>query len=169
MKRVAPYLLMVVGLYLTGSLTFGDGAMSIDLGVVKNTTEVHGISFPWHPLTPSPIPQPGFRVAIIEETADRDKLTPEQRAILTSVPLRQLLDTVCVKGPDGKTPEYRFFDKDADLTHETPLWQDVVKIQRDPAAPLWLIIGGRKGFNGPCPPTIAELMTLIQSHASAEK
>ena len=109
---------------------------------------------------PSPIPSAGLRVLFLYESMDLGKLSKEQVAILTSTKVRDYLNSKCVKGEDGKTPEYRFFDKDTPLDNETKLWKDVFK--RPYKELPWVCIGnGKTGYEGPLPKTVEETLKLL--------
>jgi hypothetical protein len=119
------------------------------------------------PIDPPPITEPGFRVLVIEETAERGKLPKDQLTILTSTEVRAYLNAKCVKGPDGKTPEYRFFDKDTDLSHESEVWQKAMAAAKGTQGFVvpWLIVSdGKKGEDGPLPANVADMMTELKKY-----
>lgn len=109
--------------------------------------------------TPAPIPLSGLRVLVLEETGDRHKLPPKQEAILTSTEIRAILNTKCAKGAGG-LPEYRFFDVDADVTLQEKHWQEAMKLPRQ-SLPWLVISNGTKGYQGPLPPTIEDMIKLL--------
>lgn len=112
---------------------------------------------------PAPIPEAGFRVLFIYETADLGTYPKEQQAALTSQEIRQYLNAKCVLGPDGKTPERRFYDKDVDLSGESKLWQKAMQRPRGPMP--WLIVSnGSTGYEGPVPANIAETLKLLKKY-----
>lgn len=109
--------------------------------------------------TPAPIPLSGLRVLILEETGERQSLPPSQSAILTSTEIRSLLNTKCAKGRDG-SPEFRLFDVDADLSPQDKHWQEAAKLPRQSLP--WLVISdGKQGYQGPLPPTVADMSALL--------
>ncbi|MCC6511508.1 MAG: hypothetical protein IT423_20580, partial [Pirellulaceae bacterium] len=77
--------------------------------------------------SPAPIPSPvvasGLHVLIVEETADRGKLTAGQIATLTSADLVDWYEANCAK-EDGFRA-YRCFDKDTKLDQENQVWRDL--------------------------------------------
>lgn len=113
--------------------------------------------------TPAPIPVAGLRVLIVYESADVGKLSAGQRAIIFGKSVRDALDAKCVIGPDGKTREWRIFDKDVDATADSKLWADAMK--RNRTAYPWLIISnGTTGWEGPLPATAGEFMNLVERY-----
>lgn len=114
---------------------------------------------------PPPIAEPGLRVAIVEETADRSKLPGSQLAILTSVKLREYLDANCVK--ENGQPAYRIWDKDIDASRESQLWQDAlskVKGTEGITLPAILISNGSTGYIGPLDGTVDETIERIKQY-----
>jgi hypothetical protein len=114
--------------------------------------------------SPAPIPEAGFRVLVVYETADLSKLPPGQLAGLHSKELRDWLDQTCVKGPDGKTAEWRIWDQNIDLTKAEPIWQAAMKRPR--ASLPWVVVSnGKAGFEGPLPKSGKEIMELLAKYA----
>ncbi len=113
---------------------------------------------------PVPIPDAGLRVLVVYETADLSKLPKEQLAILTSTAVRAYLSSKCVKGPDGKTPEWRVFDRNVTMTNESPLWQAAMKKATDNAnaLPFILISNGTAGYMGPLPANVDDTLALLK-------
>lgn len=119
---------------------------------------------------PAPIVEPGFRVLVIEETSERGKLPKDQLTILTSTEVRAYLNSHCVKGPDGKTPEYRFFDKDTDVSHESAVWQKAMadaKAAPDFVVPYAMFSDGKKGAAGPLPLNVAGFLAEAKKYGGA--
>lgn len=110
---------------------------------------------------PAPIPVAGLRVLIVEETGERSKLPANQALILGSTVIRSWLNSACAKGADGKTPEYRIFDKDVSLAAESKVWQDAMARPRTQVP--WLIISnGKTGYEGALPATVDETLALLK-------
>lgn len=115
------------------------------------------------PPSPAPIPVAGFRVLIVYETAELSKLPPEQLVALNSQEVRQYLQAHCVLGPDGKTREWRLWDKDVNTSGESPLWQ--AAMQRPRQSVPWIILSdGKTGFEGPLPSDTAALLALLKKY-----
>lgn len=103
------------------------------------------------PKDPAPIPAPGFRALILYESADAAKVPPAQQLIMYGKPTRELLDRVCVAGPDGKTKEWRIYDKDVDTARVDPLWRAAVQrgVQKATTLPWLILSNGETGYEGP--------------------
>jgi len=111
-----------------------------------------------------PIPVAGFRFLIVEESAERSKLPAAQREILGSTVLRLALSAACAKGPDGKTPEWRIFDKDAPMGAESKLWQDAMARPRK-SLPWLIMSNGVTGFEGPLPTSgVDEVLKMVEKY-----
>lgn len=115
--------------------------------------------------TPGPVPIPdiGFRAMIVYESADATKMTKGQLSAMYSNSVRQYLRDKTVKGPDGKTGEWRMWDKDVDATGESKLWQDVMKRPRQ-SLPWIIISNGKAGFEGPLPDGIQPTLDLLKKY-----
>jgi hypothetical protein len=119
---------------------------------------------------PAPIKEAGFRVLILEEIADRSKLPRPQNAAINSTVMRGYMNGKCVKGADGKTPEWRDWDDDftaEQLANESQLWRDAyARAKQDSAGKLpWLLVSnGKTGASVPFPATEAEVMTLLKKY-----
>lgn len=161
--------------YFVEALTAGRCELIIitDVGeVVRKTLDVGGGPLPPDPgpkppdppdpkPSPVPIPELGFRALFIYESGDLEKYP--NKAVLTSQEIRQYLNAKCATGPDGKTPERRFWDKDTDVSGESKLWQ--VAMQRPRTSLPWLIISnGRTGYEGPVPANIAKTLELLKKY-----
>lgn len=113
---------------------------------------------------PAPIPLDGLRVLIVYESKDATRLPPGQRLIFTSGLVRTFLNESCVKGPDGRTPEWRLYDQDTPVENELPHWRDA--LARPRASVPWLVVSnGEAGFEGPLPDSVAEFMAVVTSFA----
>jgi hypothetical protein len=122
------------------------------------------------PPDPTPIPpQPaGFRVLILEETAERGKLPASQVTALTSTQARAYMNAKTPKGPDGKTPEWRMLDDDhVDVSFLAENWKKALELARkDSAGKLpWIVVSnGSAGESRPFPATEAELLELLRKY-----
>ena len=113
-----------------------------------------------------PIPAPGLRVLILEESAERGRLPAAQSAILFSAKVRDWLRAKCVTDKDNPTGAWRVWDKDADTSGESKLWQDAVKRPRT-SLPWLIISNGTTGYEGPLPQTVTETLALLQKYGGA--
>lgn len=113
------------------------------------------------PPGPTPIPTEGLHVLVVYETADLSTLPRAQMQVLTSGAVRDYLNQKCVKGPDGKTAEWRIWDKDVDAKNESKFWQDVMARKRD-KLPWLYVSNGKAVYEGPLPGTIDETLALLR-------
>ncbi len=130
------------------------------------------------PPSPSvPIPHAGFRVLMVYETGETSKLPQAQIAILTAKEIRDYLKAKTVIGPDGKTREFRIWDKDLNVAGDHAIWREAMKRQEQGANPLtndltgkrttlpWIMISdGTRGFEGPLPKTVEETLALLKQY-----
>ena len=110
------------------------------------------------PDNPAPIPGDGLRVLVVFETADVARLPVAQAAILYSKTARDFLEANCVAGPDGRTKEYRIYDRD--VVGDSQLWQAAMKRPRS-SVPWLVVSNGRAGYEGPLPATVADFIELV--------
>jgi hypothetical protein len=114
------------------------------------------------PPGPAPIPGDGFRVLMVYESAELSKLPPSQQAVLYSNEVRNYLNSHCVKGPDGKTAEFRIWDQNVNTAAESKTWQDAMARPRKLVP--WLIVSNPQkggGWEGPLPSTVADAMKIL--------
>lgn len=116
---------------------------------------------PTPPLPPAPIPADGFRVLMVYESSELGKMPSEQEVVLTSQTIRQYLNSRCPSGPDGKTKEWRIYDKDTDASGESKVWQDALK-RSHPTLPWIVISDGKNGFEGPLPKDVNATLDLLK-------
>lgn len=157
-----------------GALTVSVSWAVVDFAAMKIEEKSASLSFavgevapapkPPEPINVAPIPVDGFRVLFVVETADASKLPKEQLAILTSHDVRAYLNAKCVLGADGKTREWRQWDKDVSIEGEAAHWKAAMGRKRDSLP--WLIISdGKTGYEGPLPMTIADTLKLLKQFA----
>lgn len=115
------------------------------------------------PEPPAPIPGGANRVLIVYESSDLPRYTPEQASVFSAASVREYLARKCAKGPDGKTPEYRVWDKDVDTSSVSDTWKEAMKLPRQ-SLPWIIISNGTTGFNGPLPPNAADTLTLLKKY-----
>lgn len=118
---------------------------------------------PVPPPDPAPIPAAGLRVLIVYESAELAKLPAAQSNVLYAKSVRDYLNSKCPAGPDGKTKEWRIWDKDVDTAGESKLWQDAMRRPRK-GTPWVLISTGVGGYEGPLPATADETLALLKKY-----
>lgn len=117
------------------------------------------------PTPPAPIPLIGLRVLMVYETSELPKYTKEQSTVFFSKSVRDYLNSNCPIGPDGKTREWRIYDKDVDVSGESKTWQDAMK--RDRKSTPWVIISnGKTGYEGPLPENVDKTLELLKKYQS---
>lgn len=120
---------------------------------------------PPEPKPPEPSVQP-LRVLLVYETAELAKMAKSQRDILYSVApggVRAYLDAKCVPGPDGKTKEYRIWDKDLDIAAASAEWKAARAAAK--GVPGIVVLSGQTNavlHAGPLPANITETLTLLK-------
>lgn len=120
----------------------------------------------WIVASDAPIKEPGFRVYIVEESGERDKLTPGQKdVILSNAPgsVREYAKTHVVK--TGDAPEFRVLDKDTNVSLDSPGVQQAMALPRTSLP--WIVVsnGPSKGGQSiPLPPTAAETLALLKKY-----
>ena len=110
-----------------------------------------------------PIPTDGNRVLIVYESSELSALPPDQAVLMTSGNVRDYLQRKCSKGSDGKTPEFRIWDKDVDATNAGQTWKDALAIQRN-GLPWLIVSNGTTGFSGPLPDNEAALIAKLKQY-----
>lgn len=116
------------------------------------------------PDVPAPIPVAGFRVLMIYETADKSRMPRGQQDILNSKELRAYLDSNCVKGSDGYTPEWRLYDQDIQFpTTCDTVWCKAMTRPRS-SIPWVIISNGTTGYEGPWPANVTEFIALLEKY-----
>ncbi len=128
---------------------------------------------PTPPKPPTPIPGAGFRVLILEETASTN------RDVVSSTALRDYLIRKCVKGPDGKTPEFRILDDDftvEQLSTMAPNWKEAYLTAKEhsskdkdgrvvsPQLPWLIVSDGKSGESRPLPATVDETLAVLRKY-----
>lgn len=118
------------------------------------------------PDAPAPIPAEGLHVLIQYESKDR--LTPAQHSIVYGKEIRDLLNSRCPLGPNGKTRQWRIWDPDVPGYDDSKLWGDAQK--RAAGKGAWIIISnGKTGYEGPLPATVEKTMELIDKYSPPRK
>jgi hypothetical protein len=120
------------------------------------------------PPGPPPIPSAGLAALILVETENLSTLPKSQLEIIKGRgpgSVWEYLASHCAKGPDGKTPEFRMYDKDVDAGGESKFWQDALKLPRGPEMPWLMCTNGRASYTGPLPLTKDETLKLLKKYA----
>ena len=119
------------------------------------------------PVPPAPIAVDGFRVLIVYESADLPKMPAAQQEILFGQKVRDYLRDKCVTGADGKTKEFRIWDKDIAVEGDAKHWQDAMARKRDEHP--WLIISnGKTGYEGKLPADENAFIELAKKYEVAK-
>lgn len=117
--------------------------------------------------SPAPIPAAGFRCLIVYESAELGKMPDAQKNVLYAKSVRDYLNSKCVMGADGKTKEWRIWDKDTDASAESQIWQDALKRPRSQVP--WIIVSdGKTGYEGPLPASVDETLALLKKYAEGK-
>lgn len=98
-------------------------------------------------------------VVIVKDGAHLTQLPSSQMQALLSTKIRDYCSTHCLAGTDGKTPEFKVYDKDTDVSQQSPAIQKAFKMAVDDMAKAgstapWLTVSnGKTGYSGPLPLT----------------
>jgi len=113
------------------------------------------------PVDPAPIPLPGLRVMIVEESKERDRLLPGQQAAILGKQVRDYLNAKCVK--EGMQPAYWIIDKDVPVDGLEKHWRDVFARPRK-SLPWLIVSNGKTGYEGELPKNLDETMAILKKH-----
>ena len=108
----------------------------------------------------APFPSDGLAVLIVYETGDASRLSSGHRAIIFGADARKFLDETTKTEADGRTPAYRIFDKDVDISVIDNRWKAAMGVARE-SLPWVVVSNGRTGFSGPLPATVDEFKALV--------
>lgn len=113
------------------------------------------------PVDPAPLPEPGFRVLIVYETAEMTKYPLETQVILAGADVREFLKTNCVS--ENGQPGFRIYDADINLGGDLEVWK---KAMTRPRTELpWVVISnGKTGYEGPLPKTPTAFLDLCKKY-----
>jgi hypothetical protein len=117
------------------------------------------------PVKPAPIPLPGFRILIVEESdaAYRKKLSLGQFNFMFGKTSFDWLSSICTN--EGGQPGYRIYDKEATGVNDAQQWpRDALKRPRGSELPWIIISNGTTGFEGPLPATESDCKALVQKY-----
>lgn len=111
---------------------------------------------------PNPIPVQGLHVLVVYESEDLDDMPHGQASVFTSKPVRDYLDSHCVKV--GTDPQWHFLDKDADTKDLAEDWQAVFKRAEGKELP-WIIVASEKAnFEGKLPENAEKVLELLKKY-----
>jgi len=100
-----------------------------------------------------------LRVLIVEETAQRGQLPPDQAAVFTAKAIRDYAGTHCVEGG------FLTLDKDADLSKLPAAWKPLAA---NPKSLPWMAIEVNGRIHaGPLPGTVEKTLALLQRYGGA--
>ena len=104
----------------------------------------------------------GLRVLIVEEKDDRLDLPSEQRAILTSVKVREWCDENCTTLDDA--PAVRVFDQDENLNApENAFWHELMMRKRTKLPWIYAVGGKGKQVDQPLPKNVDDTLELLEA------
>ncbi len=121
------------------------------------------VTIPGPPAPPAPIAGNGLRMLIVYDSAHADKLTAGQQAAVYGKSTREYLNARTPLGSDGKTHEWRIWDKDVATDAEEKVWQDAMKRPRA-SLPWFIVSNGKAGYEGPLPAGVDETMTILKKY-----
>ena len=107
---------------------------------------------------------------MVYETADLPKMPAKQQLVLYAKDVRDYLTAKCVVGPDGKTREWRIWDKDSSTANESKEWQATRAASK--TVPGIVIMGGTTNavlYEGPLPATKEDALALLKRFAEGVK
>jgi hypothetical protein len=119
------------------------------------------------PDIPAPIPLPGLRVLVVEETGDRSSLTAGQREVLFGATVRDYLRSKCVTNPQNPDGAFRIWDKDQNPAGDPDAAVWGAALGRPRTATPWVIVSnGRTGYEGPLPADVtgAKFVELLKRY-----
>jgi hypothetical protein len=104
------------------------------------------------PVNPSPFAATGFRVLVVyEDSKAAPKLTSKQSDELYGAAFSSYMNAECVKGPDGRTAEFRIWEKSTPLAGASELWRQAMGRSVHAAPPTLMFGDGTTGWEGPLP------------------
>jgi hypothetical protein len=116
---------------------------------------------PAPPTPAAPIAGDGLRMLIVYDSARLDKLTTGQQAAVYGKSTRDYLNAKTPLGSDGKTHEWRIWDKGVSTDAEEKVWQDAMK-RPHPTLPYLIVSNGKSGYEGPLPAGVDDAMTILK-------
>lgn len=101
-------------------------------------------------------------VLVVEETSERNKLTPGQREIIASHASDSFLAWIKTHGEKDPAGNYRIVDKDDSMSQDEAKWQTAFQA-KGPTVP-WLVVtrGGKVLLSESMPAEAAETMKTLK-------
>ena len=115
------------------------------------------------PAPPQPVPAGNFRAMIVYDSSKLASLPRGQLNVLYDQSVRSYLDQKTIMGPDGKTHEYRIWDRTVDPSGDAQEWQDMFK-QVGTTLPWLVLQNDRARFSGPLPVDVASTIALLKKY-----
>ena len=116
--------------------------------------------------TPPPVPTPKQISVLITYEQAKLRQNREYQNIINSSKIKAYLDTHCMMGPDGVTPEYRLYDVNQTLTTENQKWKDAMNLPRQSDF-SYAITNGTTGISGVLPKTEEEFLAILKQWGGA--
>jgi hypothetical protein len=113
-----------------------------------------------------------MRVLVVYESGEAARLPAAQQSVLYGKAVRDDLNAKTPVGPDGKTREWRIYDKDVDLSGEDAKWAAAMGRARKGADALpWVLIfdGEADAYSGPLPKDVPGMLALTARYAPKAK
>lgn len=120
--------------------------------------------------SPVPIPTSKLTVVVVKNGSILSKLSAAKLQALLSSRVRDYCDKHCNFGADGKTPEFKIYEKDTDVGRQSANIQKAFKtaVEDMTAAKTeepWIAISnGTTGYSGPYPDDEASVLTLLKKY-----
>jgi hypothetical protein len=113
------------------------------------------------PDPPEPPPTPSkLQVMVLYESAELAKLPPAQARILLAPKIREYLDVHCQGGRAG----YRFWDKDSDVSKESPSWKVAFETSKTKPLPRIVIWNATTAADVPLPADETVTLELLKKY-----
>lgn len=120
------------------------------------------------PSVVSPFPDEALRVLLVDDSLASPTLwSARQKNAIAAAPLKEWLDGVCGKEPDGKTASWKILVPGQDVSALPKYWQAAIERPRKPGP--WLIAGSARAIVEQTFADEAELRTAIERAEKASK
>ncbi len=105
---------------------------------------------------PSPISEQGFRVLVVENTDERDKLPLAQLDIITSTD-----DKSVKKYVESRGGQYLPLDENQTMERMPPVWKDQIWKRPRPSVPWFQAYDPPRWYEGPLPKDRDEAISIL--------